>query len=79
MTDREVIEWAANAQVGDKLPDEFCNVLGPMTDFSRGMDRMVRRLVEAGVMPEPAIGVSRSAVALQATAASREWLATHPE
>lgn len=62
--DRDLIAWAAHAATGDVVPAPYGSNV-----------RVVERLVELGVMAEPAIGESSETFCVRATEAARAWLA----
>jgi hypothetical protein len=69
--DRHLVEWVAQATVGDQIPAPWCYA-------SRPLESMVRTLAILGVIPSAAQGSDWAAIARGAGPAAREWLAAHP-
>lgn len=69
--DRALIEWVAQASVGDPFPE-------PWSYASRPLESMIRTLVQLGVIDRPAPGVAMAEVARGASAAARAWLEANP-
>jgi hypothetical protein len=70
VADRELIEWTAKARSGDVLPEPYRG--------GWGTQRVVMRLVELGVMPEPPAGALVAEIAPRAVEAAAAWLEAHP-
>ena len=68
--DRALIEWAANANVGDVLPKPYRHMYGTQA--------LIQRLVNLGVMAEPPAGSLISDAAVRAKEAATQWLSEHP-
>jgi len=71
VTDRELVEWVAHAQIGVALPPEY-------QDGSNGRT-IVQRLINIGVMPEPPAGMPLVDVMREATSSAWTWLEKHPD
>jgi len=69
--DRMLVEWVAQASVGDDFPE-------PFRWSSNPLQSVILTLTGLGVMQRPAPGTEWSAVAQEASAAARAWLAEHP-
>ena len=69
--DRMLVEWVAQASVGDEFPDPFRWARNPLQS-------VILTLADLGVLERPAPGTPWTAIAEQASAAARAWLAEHP-
>jgi hypothetical protein len=69
--DRLLIEWVAQAKVGDALPP-------PWSDSRSPLRSVVRTLIMLGVIENPDPGTPLATVASDASAAARVWLEAHP-
>jgi len=69
--DRLLIEWVAQAKVGDPLP-------APWSDSRTPLQSVVRTLVMLGVIERPDPDTPLAQVARDASAAARVWLEAHP-
>ncbi len=70
-SDRRLIEWVANAAVGDPFPE-------PWSYCSSPLESIVLTLSDVGVMQRPARGTEWSAIATEATTAAKRWLDENP-
>jgi len=71
LRDRLLVEWVANAKVGDPFPEPWSNAMNPR-------ESIIRTLVMLRVIDMPAPDASMAAVAQEAGVAARDWLARHP-
>jgi hypothetical protein len=71
LSDRLLVEWVANAKVGDPFPEPWSNASNPR-------ESIIRTLVQLGVIAPPAPDASMAAVAKEASVAARAWLEEHP-
>lgn len=71
LRERLLVEWVAQASVGDELPEPWKQASNPLVS-------MIRTLVELGVMDPPAPGTARADIARDAGAAARAWLERNP-
>jgi hypothetical protein len=71
LRDRLLVEWVAQAKVGDPLPEPFSYARNPL-------ESIIRNLVILGVIKPPAPDARLAAVAQEASAAARAWLDEHP-
>jgi len=69
--DRMLVEWVAQASVGDEFPDPFRWARNPLQS-------VILTLADLGVMKRPAPGTPWAAIAEEASMAARAWLAEHP-
>jgi hypothetical protein len=69
--DRLLVEWVAQAKVGDPLPP-------PWSDSRRPLHSVVRTLIMLGVIDRPEPDASLASIARDASAAARDWLEAHP-
>jgi hypothetical protein len=69
--DRLLIEWVAQAKVGDPLPP-------PWSDSRSPLRSVVRTLMLLGVIEAPDPDTPLATVARDASAAARVWLEAHP-
>src|SRR4051812_2443037 len=69
--DRMLVEWVAEAKVGDALP-------APWSYASRPLESVVRTLAMLGVIERPAPGEDWASIARGASAAAQVWLEQHP-
>lgn len=71
LADRYLVEWVANAKVGDPFPE-------PWRWASDPIESIIRTLVGLGVIEKPAPDTDPAAVARDAGAAARAWLEANP-
>jgi hypothetical protein len=71
LRDRLLVEWVAQAKVGDPFPEPFSYARNPL-------ESIIRNLVILGVIKPPAPDAGLAAVAQEASAAARAWLDEHP-
>lgn len=71
LSDRLLVEWVAEAKVGDPFPEPWSNASNPR-------ESVIRTLVQLGVIAPPDPEQSMAAVAAQASVAARAWLERHP-
>ncbi len=71
LRERLLVEWVAQASVGDPFPEPWSQAHDPL-------ESIVRTLVGLGVVGPPAPGASSADVARAAGAAARAWLERHP-
>lgn len=69
--DRMLVEWVAQAKVGDPLPEPWSYARSPL-------ESVVRTLAMLGVIGRPEPGASWAALAREASVAAQAWLAAHP-
>ena len=69
--DRLLIEWVAQAKVGDPLPP-------PWSDSQSPLQSVVRTLIMLAVIERPDPGTPLATVARDASAAARAWLEANP-
>jgi len=69
--DRMLVEWVAQAKVGDALP-------APWSYASRPLESVVRSLAIIGVIDPPAPDADWAAIARAASPAAQRWLEQHP-
>jgi hypothetical protein len=69
--DRLLVEWVAQAKVGDPLPP-------PWSDSRTPLRSVVRTLIMLGVIDTPDADASLASIARDASAAARVWLQDHP-
>lgn len=71
LADRHLVEWVAQANVGDRFPE-------PWRWASDPVESIIRTLVALGVIERPPPGAAPATVAREASAAARAWLEAHP-
>jgi hypothetical protein len=71
LADRHLVEWVAQASVGDQFPEPWRWAMDPI-------ESIVRTLVGLGVIERPAPDADLADVAREASAAARTWLEAHP-
>ena len=71
LSDRHLVEWVAQAKVGDPFPE-------PWKWASDPIESIIRSLVELGVIEKPAPDVDLATVATEAGVAARAWLEANP-
>lgn len=71
LSERLLVEWVANAKVGDAFPEPWSNARNPR-------ESIIRTLVELGVIGPPAPGASIASIAQEASVAARDWLERNP-
>lgn len=69
--DRMLVEWVAQAKVGDPLPEPWSYARSPL-------ESVVRTLAMLGVIERPGPDASWAAIARDASAAAQAWLERHP-
>jgi hypothetical protein len=69
--ERLLVEWVANAKVGDPFPEPWSNAANPR-------ESIIRTLVALGVITPPAPDASMASIARDASVAARAWLERHP-
>ena len=69
--DRLLVEWVAQAKVGDPLPP-------PWSDSKSPLQSVVRTLTMLGIIDRPDPETPLAAVARDASAAARAWQEAHP-
>jgi len=69
--ERRLVEWVAQAKVGDPLPHPWMQAYSPLQS-------VIRTLVDLGVITHPGRDADLAAVASKASDAARTWLAEHP-
>jgi hypothetical protein len=69
--DRKLVEWVANAAVGDPFPE-------PWSYSSSPLESIVLTLSDVGVMARPARGSEWAAIAQEATSSAKRWLEENP-
>ena len=71
LRERLLIEWVAQASVGDPFPEPWRHARDPP-------ESIIRTLVELGVMARPAPDTRPDEIARGARDAARAWLEEHP-
>jgi hypothetical protein len=71
LADRYLVEWVANAKVGDQFPE-------PWSWASDPIESIIRSLVELGVIEKPPPDANFAQVAEEASEAARTWLEANP-
>jgi hypothetical protein len=71
LSDRYLVEWVAQAKVGDPFPE-------PWKWASDPIESIIRSLVELGVIEKPSADVDLATVAREAGVAANAWLEAHP-
>jgi hypothetical protein len=71
LAERRLVEWVAQAKVGDPFPEPWANASDPR-------ESVIRTLVQLGVIDRPAPDADVASVAREASAAARAWLDEHP-
>jgi hypothetical protein len=69
--DRRLVEWVAQASVGDQFPEPFSHARSPL-------ESVILTLADLGVMPRPARGTQWPEIVEEATAAAKVWLQANP-
>jgi len=69
--ERRLVEWVAQAKVGDSLPAPWSTARNPL-------ESVIRTLADLGVIGRPAPDADRAAIARHASVAARAWLDEHP-
>jgi len=69
--DRMLVEWVAQANVGDPLPE-------PWSYASRPLESVVRTLAMLGVVGRPDPDATWASIARDASGAAKLWLEQHP-
>jgi hypothetical protein len=70
-TERRLVEWVAQAKVGDALPEPWSGAYDPL-------ESIIRTLADLGVIARAAPDADRAAIAREASVAARAWLDEHP-
>ncbi len=70
-SDRDLVEWVANASVGDTIPP-------PWSYANRPLESIVRTLAVLKVIPPAPQGSDWAAIARVAAPAAQEWLQRNP-
>ena len=71
LRDRLLVEWVAQAKVGDPLPEPWSYSRTPLAS-------VVRTLIMLGVVERPDPDASLASIARDASAAACEWLEHNP-
>ncbi len=71
LSDRYLVEWVAQAKVGDQFPE-------PWKWASDPIESIIRSLVELGVIEKPAPDVDLATVAKEAGVCAQAWLEANP-
>ncbi len=71
LSDRYLVEWVAQAKVGDQFPE-------PWKWASDPIESIIRSLVELGVIEKPAPDADLATVAKEAGVCARAWLEANP-
>ncbi len=71
LSDRYLVEWVAQAKVGDAFPE-------PWKWASDPIESIIRSLVQLGVIEKPSPDVDLATVATEAGASARAWLEANP-
>jgi hypothetical protein len=69
--ERRLVEWVAQASVGDPFPEPWCDAHDPL-------ESILRTLVQLGVIERPAPDAAPASVAREASARARLWLERNP-
>jgi hypothetical protein len=69
--DRALVEWVADASVGDKIPE-------PWKWASSPTQSVILRLVDLRVIKAPVHGTDNGDVVREAAVAAQAWLEAHP-
>ncbi len=72
LADRHLVEWVANAKIGDQFPE-------PWKWASDPIESIIRTLVGLGVIEKPAPDADLAVVAKEAGASARAWLEANPK
>lgn len=72
MSDRRLIEWVAQASVGDAFPEPYSFASSPL-------ESVILTLVSRGVMNKPTPGTDWAAVAAEASTSAQAWLEQNPD
>jgi hypothetical protein len=72
LADRHLVEWVAQAKVGDQFPE-------PWRWASDPIESIIRTLVGLGVIEKPAPDTDLAVVAREAGVAARAWLEANPQ
>jgi hypothetical protein len=70
-TQRRLVQWVAQAKVGDPLPEPWSGAYSPL-------ESIIRTLAQLGVIARPAPDADLAAIARDASVAARAWLDEHP-
>jgi hypothetical protein len=71
LSERLLVEWVANAKVGDPFPEPWSNAQNPG-------ESILRTLVQLGVIERPGPEASPATIAKEASVAARAWLERNP-
>ena len=69
--DRILVEWVAQAKVGDALPARYGYASSPL-------ESVIRNLAILGVIKRPQRDQTWASLAVEASAAAQAWLERHP-
>lgn len=69
--DRMLVEWVAQASLGDAIPEPWSYARSPL-------ESIIRTLALLGVIGPPEPGVTWAAIAREAGPQARAWLDAHP-
>jgi hypothetical protein len=69
--DRRLVEWVAQAKVGDALPPPYCYASSPL-------ESVIRNLAILGVIERPGRDETWASMAVSASASAQAWLEAHP-
>lgn len=72
LSDRRLVEWVAQASVGDAFPQPWSWARSPL-------ESVILTLSDLGVMQRPARGTQWPDIVQQATVAAQAWLQANPE
>jgi hypothetical protein len=70
-TQRRLVEWVAQAKVGDPLPQPWSEAYSPL-------ESIIRTLAQLGVIARPSPDADLATIARDASVAARAWLDEHP-
>ena len=71
LSDRHLVEWVAQAKVGDAFPE-------PWKWASDPIESIIRTLVGLGVIEKPSPDIDLATVAREAGVAAKAWLEANP-
>ena len=69
---RRLVEWVAQAKIGDPLPHPWTHAHSPLQSI-------IRTLADLGVITHPGHDADLAAVASNASGAARTWLTERPQ
>lgn len=70
-TQRRLVEWVAQASIGDSLPAPWSMAHDPL-------ESMIRTLADLDVIARPSPDADRAAIARAASVAAGAWFDEHP-